>query len=63
MWARSASRLWECWLPEDLPDERVILATHRLVPRGAVRGIRYVLFVPAEGYFGFETPAERSHVR
>jgi hypothetical protein len=52
----------EADLPEDLPEERVILATHRLVPRGAVRGIRYVVFVPAEEYFSLETPAERNRL-
>jgi hypothetical protein len=49
----------EAELPDNLPEDEIVLATHRLVPRGAVRGIRYVLFVPADGYFGLETVVER----
>jgi len=52
----------EAALPDDLPEEEIILATHRLVPRGAVRGIRYVVFVPAEEYFSLETPPERNQL-
>jgi hypothetical protein len=52
----------EADLPDNLPDEKVVLSTHRLVPRGAVRGIRYVVFVPAEAYFSLETPAERNRL-
>lgn len=52
----------EIALPENLPDEDIILATHRMVPRGAVSGIRYVLFV-TEAYFSLGTAAERARLR
>jgi len=47
-------------IPDDLPEADVILSTRRMVPRGAVHGIRYVLFVPPEGYFGLQSQNERS---
>jgi hypothetical protein len=47
-------------IPDDLPDADVILSTRRMVPRGAVHGIRYVLFVPPEDYFSLESPTERT---
>ncbi len=46
-------------LPEDLPEQSIIFATRRMVPRGTVAGIRYVLFVPAEGYFSLKSQTER----
>jgi hypothetical protein len=49
-------------LPDNLPEDRILLATHRLVPRGAVRGIRYVVFVPAQAFFALETQAERNRL-
>jgi hypothetical protein len=49
-------------IPEDLPDADMILATRRMVPRGAVHGIRYVLFVPPEDYFNLESPTERTRL-
>jgi pyruvate phosphate dikinase-like enzyme len=52
----------EADVPDNLPEEQVILATHRLVPRGAVRAIHYVVFVPAEAYFGLETQPERTRL-
>ena len=33
-----------------------------MVPQGAMRGIRYVLFVTSEGYFSLSTQAERTHL-
>ena len=47
-------------IPDDLPEADVILSTRRMVPRGAVHGIRFVLFVPPEDYFGLESPTERT---
>ena len=47
-------------IPDDLPEADVILSTRRMVPRGAVHGIRYVLFVPPEGYFGLQSQNDRS---
>jgi hypothetical protein len=47
-------------IPDDLPEADVILSTRRMVPRGAVHGIRYVLFVPPEDYFSLESATERT---
>jgi hypothetical protein len=47
-------------IPVDLPEADVILSTRRMVPRGAVHGIRYVLFVPPEGYFNLQSQNDRS---
>jgi hypothetical protein len=47
-------------IPDDLPEADVILSTRRMVPRGAVHGIRFVLFVPPEDYFSLESPTERT---
>lgn len=46
-------------LPEDIEDRDIIFATRRMVPRGTVAGIRYALFVPAEGYFSLKSQTER----
>jgi hypothetical protein len=47
-------------IPDELPAEDVVLSTRRMVPRGAVQGIRYVLFVSPEGYFGLSSQPARS---
>ena len=52
----------EVTLPVDLPVENIILATRRMVPRGRVDGIRYVLFVPPEGYFSLGSSTERNRL-
>lgn len=49
----------EAHLPEDLPHENIIFSTRRMVPRGAVTGIRYILYVPADGYFSLKAESER----
>ena len=49
-------------LPDPLPAADVIFATRRMVPRGAVTGIHWVLFVPPEAYFSLTTPAERNQL-
>jgi len=46
-------------IPGDLKPEDVILATRFMVPQGFVTGIRYVLFVPPEGYFSLPTTEDR----
>ncbi len=38
-------------LPERLDQKQVIFATSKMAPHGKVDGIRYVLFVPPEGYY------------
>ncbi len=49
-------------LPALLDPADVVFATRRMVPRGKVTGIRWVLFVPPEGYFSLETPTERNRL-
>lgn len=52
----------EVSIPEKMDDKDIIFATHRMVPRGAVRGIKYVLFVTPEGYFSIDSQAERNRL-
>jgi hypothetical protein len=47
-------------LPTDLADEDIVFATSRMAPEGRVSQIRYVIFVPPEGYYALPTPAARS---
>jgi hypothetical protein len=47
-------------LPHDLAQENIILSTQRMVPQGAIRNIRYVMFVTSEGYFNLSTQDERT---
>ena len=49
-------------IPHDLQPQDVIFSTHRMVPHGFVQGIRYVLFVPSEGYFSLSSQAERNQL-
>lgn len=56
---QSAIEEEEAHIPDELPEASIIFSTRRMVPRGAVMGIRYVLFVPAEGYFSLTSPTER----
>ena len=50
-------------LPAALDPGDVIFSTRRMVSRGRVTGIRWVLFVPPEGYFSLATPAERGRLQ
>jgi len=50
----------EASLPRDLAPEDIVFLTQRMVPQGAVRNIRYVMFVTSEGYFSLATQAERT---
>ncbi|MBN1667308.1 MAG: PEP/pyruvate-binding domain-containing protein [Anaerolineales bacterium] len=47
-------------LPDDLSEENIVFSTRRMVPQGQVNQIRYVLFVPPEGYYALPTPADRA---
>lgn len=49
----------EVRLPEMLAPEDIVFATKRMVPRGAVTGIRYVLFV-SKKYFELESREDRT---
>ena len=52
----------EVELPGKLDLADVIFSTRRMVPRGIVKGIRWVLFVPAEGYFALASSADRNRL-
>ncbi len=47
-------------LPENIDEAEIIFSTKRMVPRGSVSRIDYVLFVPPEGYFSIESQAKRN---
>jgi hypothetical protein len=49
-------------IPFDLQNENIIFSTQRMVPQGAVQNIRYILFVPSEGYFSLTSQAERTQL-
>jgi len=49
-------------LPALLAPEDVVFATRRMVPRGKVSGIRWVLFVPPEGYFTLASNTDRNRL-
>lgn len=49
-------------LPENILTKDIIFSTPLMVPHGRVQGIRYVVFVTPEGYFGLPTPAARAEV-
>ena len=44
----------EVGIPPHIPARDVIFSTRRMVPRGAVDGIGWVLFIPPEGYFSLD---------
>lgn len=52
----------EVQIPNDLEKEDIIFSSHTMVPQGAVEKIRYVLFVPSQGYFSLESQAERTQL-
>jgi len=47
-------------LPVNLPQEKIVFSTRRMVPQGIVPDIRYVLFVPPDEYFSLSSQAERN---
>jgi len=52
----------EVQIPADLKEEDIIFSSQMMVPQGSVHNIRYILFVPSEGYFSLATQAERSQL-
>ena len=52
----------EAQIPADLQPEDIIFSSQTMVPQGAVENIKYVLFVPSEGYFKLETQSERAQL-
>ncbi len=49
-------------LPNNIPEEDVIFSTSRIVPRGRVDWINYVIYVRAEGYLALPTESARAEV-
>ncbi len=50
-------------IPAHLEPRDVVLSTHQIVPHGKVEGVRYVLFVTPEGYYGRTgEPGRRRHL-
>lgn len=52
----------EVQIPNDLETENIVFSSQTMVPQGVVEDIRYILFVPSEGYFSLETQAERTQL-
>lgn len=52
----------EVQVPTDLPDDDLIFSSQTMVPQGSVEHIKYVLYVPSEGYFRLETQDERTQL-
>ncbi len=46
-------------IPKHLRPEDVVLETYSVMPYGQVEGIRYVVFVPPEGYFSLRSVEHR----
>jgi hypothetical protein len=49
-------------LPKDIPEEDIIFSTSRMVPRGRVDWINYVVYVRAEDYLALSTESARTEV-
>ncbi len=49
-------------LPKDIPEEDIIFSTSRMVPKGRVDGINYVVYVRAEDYLALSTESARTEV-
>ncbi|HLE15030.1 MAG TPA: PEP/pyruvate-binding domain-containing protein [Anaerolineales bacterium] len=52
----------EVHLPQKIQEEWIVFSSRRMVPRGRVDGIEYVIFVSPEGYFTLPTEAARAEV-
>jgi len=49
-------------LPKNIPEEDSVFSTSRMVPKGRVDWINYVVYVPPEDYFALPTEAARAGV-
>jgi hypothetical protein len=49
-------------LPNNIPEEDIIFSTSRMVPKGRVDWINYVIYVRAEGYLALPTESARAEV-
>jgi hypothetical protein len=49
-------------IPKDLKEKDILFATSFMVPQGYVDGVRYVIFVPPDGYHALQTQTERNEL-
>jgi hypothetical protein len=52
----------EVYLPKDIPPDDIVFSARRMVPRGRIDGIRFVVFVSPQGYFTLPTETARIEV-
>lgn len=52
----------EVVIPKELPESNIVFATRRMVPQGQVNNIRYVLYVPPQGYYRLPTASARAEL-
>ncbi|HEY3311156.1 MAG TPA: PEP/pyruvate-binding domain-containing protein [Anaerolineales bacterium] len=50
----------EVRIPSELPDNRIIFSSRRMVPHGKIDDIRYVVYVTPEGYFSLPSQDART---
>ena len=50
------------YLPADIKTEDTLFSTEYMVPHGYVKGIEYIVYVPARTYFGLKNVEERRRV-
>lgn len=49
-------------LPQDVPEERILFTSHRMVPDGKVSDIHYVVYVCPKPYNELATPAQKTQI-
>ena len=52
----------EVHIPQNIPEEDVIFSTSRMVPKGRVDWINYVVYVPPENYFALTSESARTEI-
>jgi len=56
---QSHSEMAEIEIPDNIPSDKIIFSSYRMIPRGRVKKIKYVLFIPPEKYYALATKQER----
>jgi hypothetical protein len=59
---QSAMKETAARLPQALYPDDIVFATHRVVPQGAISGIRFVLFVSPENYYSLPSQTARAEI-
>jgi len=52
----------EVKIPHNLDKDDIIFSTKRMAPRGYIKNIKYVLFVPPESYFALPSSSDRARL-